>query len=381
MIANETRLWRRLGDRFGWLVGASYTHNRTRLVRTLGPPDAQGAVTGVTNVIDEFTLYGEGSMRFMDGLTATVGGRYTHSRLGGAGIDVAPAVASVLRSITASRVEEVFLPSASLAATVFPETTLYARYQEGFRPGGLAISGPFVARFRNDRTETVEIGARHGRAGSGPFDIAASVSHTRWHDIQADFIDSTGFPTTANIGNGRIWSATLIAGVAVSPHLRVDGGFTYNDSRIDEPSALLLSRAAEVLGVPVFAGGFDDLPELVLEQITQVPNIARVSGRIGLDYRQPVGRDLELRGQAWATYIGKSRLGVGPELGEAQGDYLDTGLTLRIGREDLGLTLGLSNLTDAKGNRFALGTPFTTGREQVTPLRPRTLRIGLDASF
>jgi iron complex outermembrane receptor protein len=119
----------------------------------------------------------------------------------------------------------------------------------------------------------------------------------------------------------------------------------------------------------------------VLEQITQVPNIARVSGRIGLDYRRPIRRDLELSGQAWASYIGKSRLGVGPELGEAQGDYLDTGVTARIGREHLGVTLGLSNLTDAKGNRFALGTPFTTGREQVTPLRPRTLRIGLDASF
>ena len=381
MIANETRLWQPLGNRFGWLLGASYTHNRTRLTRTLGSPDAQGAVTGVTNAIDEFTLYGEGSVRLLDGLVASGGGRYTLSRLGGAGVDVASALASSLRAITTARTEEVFLPSASLAATVFPETTLYARYQEGFRPGGLAISGPFVARFRNDRTATVELGARHGRAGSGPFDIAASVSHTRWLDIQADFIDSTGFPTTANIGNGRIWSATLIAGVAVTPNLRLDGGFTYNDSRIDEPSALLLARAAEVLGVPVFAGGFDDLPDLVLEQITQVPNIARVSGRIGLDYRRPIRRDLELSGQAWASYIGKSRLGVGPELGEAQGDYLDTGVTARIGREDLGVTLGLSNLTDAKGNRFALGTPFTTGREQVTPLRPRTLRIGLDASF
>jgi len=381
MVANETRLWKPLGNRWGWLVGASYTHNRTRLTRTIGPPGAQGAVTGVTNVIDEFTVYGEGSLRVMDGLTATLGGRYTHSRLGGEGEDVAPGMATNFRAITASRVEEVFLPSASLAATVFPDTTIYARYQEGFRPGGLAISGPFVARFRNDRTETFEFGARHGHPGRGPFDVAASVSYTRWHDIQADFIDSTGFPTTANIGDGRIWSATLIAGVEVTPDLRIDGGFTYNDSRIDKPSPLLLSRAAEVLGVPVFAGGFEDLPALVLEQITQVPNIAKVSGRIGLDYRRPLGGDLELRGHAWASYIGKSRLGVGPELGDPQGDYLDTGLTVRVGTETLGLTLGLTNLTDAKGNRFSLGTPFATGREQVTPLRPRTLRIGIDAAF
>ena len=46
-----------------------------------------------------------------------------------------------------------------------------------------------------------------------------------------------------------------------------------------------------------------------------------------------------------------------------------------------GLTLGLTNLTDEEGNRFALGTPFAIGRDQVTPLRPRTIRIGLDAAF
>ncbi|HEY6816621.1 MAG TPA: TonB-dependent receptor [Croceibacterium sp.] len=381
MIANETRLWQPLGERFGWLLGASYTHNRTRLTRTLGPPDRQGAVTGVTNEIDEFTLYGEGSLRLGDGLVASAGARYTHSRLGGEGLDVATALASALRAITAARSEEVFLPSASLAYAVFPETTLYARYQEGFRPGGLAISGPFVARFRNDRIATAELGVRHGHAGSGPFDIAASVSHTRWRDIQADFIDEAGFPTTANIGDGRIWSATVTAGVAVTHGLRIDGGFTYNDSRIDDPSTLLLARAAAELGVPVFSGGFADLPERVLDQITQVPNIARFSGRIGLDYRRSIGRDLELTGQAWATYIGQSRLGIGPELGEPQGDYLDTGVTVRVGRESFGVTFGVTNLTDAEGNRFALGTPFTTGRDQVTPLRPRTVRVGLDAAF
>jgi len=45
------------------------------------------------------------------------------------------------------------------------------------------------------------------------------------------------------------------------------------------------------------------------------------------------------------------------------------------------VTAGITNLADIRGNRFALGTPFTTGRDQVTPLRPRTLRLGLDAAF
>jgi outer membrane receptor protein involved in Fe transport len=381
MVANETRLWRPLGDRIGWLLGTSYTHNRTRLTRTLGAPDAQGAVTGVTNVVDEVTFYGEASARLADGLVATGGARFTQTRLSGEGEDVDRRLAFAFADITASRLEKAFLPSASLSAKVLPDTTVYFRYQEGFRPGGLAIAGDFVAQFRNDSLATLELGARHGQAGTKPFNLAFSIAHTRWSDIQADFIDSAGFPSTANIGDGRIWTASLTAGAALTPSLRIDGGLTWNDGRIDDPPPFVLMNAAQVANIPGFTGRLEDLPRQLLKRITEIPNIARFAGRIGFDYRRPVGRDLELTAQGWANYIGRSRLGVGPELGELQGDYVDTGLAVRVGRDALGLTLSVTNLTDAEGNRFALGTPFAIGRDQITPLRPRTVRIGIDASF
>ena len=381
MLANETRLYQPLGERFGWLFGASYTHNRTELTRTLGAPDAPASATGVTNVVEEITLFGEGSWQLVPGLVASAGGRFNRSRLSGEGEDVAPMLAMRLGDVTATRTEQVFLPSASLAAEVWPATTLYLRYQQGFRPGGLAIEGDFVRQFRNDRVATFEFGGRHGQAGQGPFDLAASVSYSRWNDIQADFIDGTGFPSTANVGHGRIWTATISAGVAVAPGLRLDGGLTLNDSRIDQPSPVLLESAARSLGTPVFASTFAELPLAVLERITQVPNVADVAGRVGFDYKRRVGPRLDLTMQGWTAYVGRSRLGVGPELGEIQGDYLDTGLVARLGRPELGLTFSVTNLTDERGNRFALGTPFTIGRSQATPLRPRTLRIGIDAAF
>ncbi|HSG55709.1 MAG TPA: hypothetical protein VLA45_09645, partial [Paracoccaceae bacterium] len=114
---------------------------------------------------------------------------------------------------------------------------------------------------------------------------------------------------------------------------------------------------------------------------SQVPNIARVAGRAGFDYRTALNDRFDLEAQGWLGYVGKSRLGIGPELGELQGDYVDSGITLRVGTPDMGLSLGITNLTDEVGNRFALGTPFATGRDQVTPLRPRTVRLGLDAAF
>ena len=90
----------------------------------------------------------------------------------------------------------------------------------------------------------------------------------------------------------------------------------------------------------------------------------------------------ELRVGASARYTGRSRLGIGPVLGEAQGNYIDTTLTARIGRPEFGVSLTLTNLADSVGNRFALGTPYEAlDRAQITPLRPRTVRLGLDARF
>lgn len=383
MFANETRLWQPLGEKFGWLLGASYTRNRTALTRTLGTVEVQTATTGVRNNVDEVTIYGEASLRVTERLIASAGGRYTNTWLNGEGEDIAVSAltemaARALADSVAERTESAFLPSASLTALVLDGTSIYMRYQEGFRPGGLAVAGEVVTRFRNDRISTFEFGGRHGEPGLDPFDISANVSFTRWRDIQADFIDSFGLPSTANIGDGRIWSVSVNGGAEVAPGLRIDAGFTYNDSQVDEPSPFL--------GSPVFgdvrpASQLVLGPELALGRASQIPNIARFAGRTGFEYRGSVGNDLDLRAQGWVQYVGQSRLGVGPELGEEQGDYLDTGLTVRVGRENIGVTLGLTNLTDAKGNRFALGTPFAIGRDQITPLRPRTIRIGLDASF
>lgn len=355
MLAHETRFWVPLSKRFGWLAGLSLIDNRTRLTRSLGSPESRSASPGVLNTITEATVYGEASYRLRDSLIATIGARYTHAWLGGSGQDVAEAF--VRTEITASRKQGAFLPSASLLAEVAPATSLFVRYQEGFRPGGLAIQGNFVSRFEQDRAATLEFGLRHGRPKRDPFDLTLSVSHTRWSDIQADFIDELGLPSTANIGDGRVWTASSVLGVYLLPELRLEAGATFNESRIDEPSLALFSRT------------------------NHVPNIARFSGRLGLEYSARIARDLDLRLQAWASYIGKSRLGIGPELGELQGDYFDSGLLVRIARDRLGATISVTNLADVQGNRFALGTPFVVGRDQVTPLRPRTIRLGVDFSF
>ena len=358
MIAHETRIWVPIEDRrFGWLAGLSLVDNSARLNRRLEQDRERSSATGARNSLTEGTIYGEASYRLRDGVIATLGARYTRARLGGAAEDVALALAVAGAAITEERDQSAFLPAGSLVARLARATTLYIRYQEGFRPGGLAIEGEFVRRFRQDHARTLEMGARYGRAGIDPFDLAVNVAYTRWNDIQADFIDNLGLPSTDNIGDGSVWTFSASGSVFLTDDLRLTGGATINRSTIDEPTRFSSPR------------------------ISHVPNIAEFSGRMGLEYSRSVGRDLDLDARVWASYIGKSRLGVGPELGDPQGDYVDSGMLVRIGNERFGGTLSVTNLAGTEGNRFALGTPFAVLREQVTPLRPRTIRLGVDFSF
>ena len=61
---------------------------------------------------------------------------------------------------------------------------------------------------------------------------------------------------------------------------------------------------------------------------------------------------------------------------------LDTSLSVELARQGRSFWIRASNLLDSRGNRFAMGSPFTLAQgDQITPLRPRTIAIGADFSF
>jgi hypothetical protein len=81
-------------------------------------------------------------------------------------------------------------------------------------------------------------------------------------------------------------------------------------------------------------------------------------------------------------YVGESRLGVGPLLDFRQGNNLTVDAAARLDLGKLGVSLGIANLTDANGNSFAFGNPFGLSQgNQITPLRPRSVRLGLTVRF
>lgn len=357
----ETRLARRGADGAGWLIGISLLQNRASVRRETGYSPFRALLTGVRNAVDEVTLYGEYGVTPTSRTTLTLGGRITRSWLAGESQDVAEAVA--LRNdpeARATRRETRFLPAASLSWRPAEGVAAFVRYQQGFRPGGIAIRQDFIQRFQGDRVATTEIG---GRLARRRFDMALTLSHTRWRNVQADLIDGFGFPTTANIGDGRIRSLGWSGKWRPLGGVELDAALYINDSHIT-PAYSVLTAAT---------GTIDQ---------TRLPNVADRSGRIGMVYSQQLRSGQRLDLNVFARYIGRSTLGIGTILGRPQGDYLDTGLDVRLGNDRRGISLTATNLLDSRGNRFALGSPFLVREQnQITPLQPRSIRLGVDVSF
>jgi len=369
MLTGEARLAHHGENGTGWLIGASLLHNVASVDRNMQTGPFNVALTGIRNRVDEATLYGEAAVSPVKDLVVTFGGRLAYSELSGQSQDVQRTVAlRVDPEAETSRSETRFLPSVALAYRPDHRLTLFARYQQGFRPGGIAVRREFIQRFDGDRLYTTEAGLRFSDTD---LDLSASVAWTRWNDIQADLIDGFGFPTTSNIGNGRVLSVGFSAGWRPLPGLELDAALYLNDSKV--------TSFVWVLQVPdTMVADTIDQPD----QFSRLPNVADASARFGVSYSTGLTQDLDMLVRGYARYVGKSTLGVGPILGQLQGDYVDSGLELRVGDETRSVSLSLTNLLDARGNRFAFGSPFLLrDGNQITPLQPRSVRIGFDLAF
>ena len=113
----------------------------------------------------------------------------------------------------------------------------------------------------------------------------------------------------------------------------------------------------------------------------QLPNVARNGGRLAAQWH----RESALGGvnaETSVRYVGRSMLGVGELLDIPQGNYFVTDADTRLDLGRFTVSLSLDNIGNVRANTFAFGNPFGLAqRNQVTPLRPRTLRLGVEARF
>jgi iron complex outermembrane recepter protein len=112
-----------------------------------------------------------------------------------------------------------------------------------------------------------------------------------------------------------------------------------------------------------------------------LPNVARDGGRLAAQWHAQSALG-GLSAETSVRYVGRSMLGVGELLDIPQGNYFVASADARVDLGRFTVSLSLDNMGNVRTNTFAFGNPFGLAQhDQVTPLRPRTLRLGIDTQF
>jgi outer membrane receptor protein involved in Fe transport len=256
-------------------------------------------------------------------------------------------------------------PKVRLSYAVRPDVVIYAQVQEGYRAGGFNIpaaaggGAPEVvaAQFRPDHLWNYEIGA-----GLPLFDhtlmLRAAIFHADWRGLQTDQRLASGLPMTVNIGDGANTGIEAEATWRPDDHLQVRANFL-----LDEPS---ITRAADVFPARRDIG---------------LPGVPSAMGATDVRYRWRIG-PLDAEASAQVAYVGRSFLTFDGGTGNAMGGYASGRVAGALGAAAWRVTAYVDNVADERGNTFAFGNPFSRARfTQATPLRPRTVGMGLSHRF
>jgi iron complex outermembrane recepter protein len=359
LMTHETRLSYDGNGQNTWVAGISLLRSIDRIERKLGPVGAPQSLASLRDEKQEMALFGEATQTIGQNWSATMGARLARALslgelIGGTGPEFEP-----------RRTQLRFLPTAALSWKPHPDLLAYLRYQSGFRSGGIAISSGQIntaTRFESDEIKTVELGLRLGGAAegrSGRISGGIAASYSRWNSIQADLISTDGLPYTANIGNGAIYGLEANARWRPTDRFSLDAALFVNNSALNSP-----------------AMGFEESAERPL------PNVAKTGGRFSAVWEGRISSQLTFKLDGTLRYVGQSSLGTTAPLILEQGEYVQADMAAALDAGAWQITLDASNLLNKSGNSFSYGNPFSVGQgKQITPLRPRTIRIGLHFGF
>jgi outer membrane receptor protein involved in Fe transport len=357
LFSSETRFSHR-SEQESWVAGFSGLIARALTVRRLGQMADPQVIAEIRNTNGEAALFGQYSRKVGGGIALTAGGRISYARsTGEVGGEREETMADPKR--TQFRLS----PMAAVSWQLSPKLLAFIHWQSAFRPGLLEVmsagSGGDSRRVEADSISTIELGSRFGTAGRDPFLVSASISYSRWSDIQADQIDKSGLPFTDNLGDGRIKTFEVRATYLPSNSVQLEASAFASSSRLAKP-------------MPRFADANE----------RELPNIPHFGGRLAAAFSHRIDDQAEVSINGALRYVGSSDLGIGFPVDVSQGNYFDTNVGAHLVHGSMELSIDVDNLHDARGNRFAFGNPFTIDQKnQVTPLEPRRLRVGVSTRF
>ncbi|ODP39005.1 TonB-dependent receptor [Sphingomonas turrisvirgatae] len=401
-FTQEVRLQSRSNDKFEWLVGGYYTHEKGRLAQQYRPfalttgaaVDQSLTLGGVTyptfltadldSVYKEYAGFGSVTLYLGDRFDITAGARYSHNeqrtRQALAGSLLVLSGGTTPDVVSGTSDENVFTWSVAPRFELSDAVTLYARVAKGYRPGGPNVVPPgapadYPRQYRADTLISYEAGVR-AETPNRTFSIDASVYYLDWRDIQVLVTYNTSIGPVSADGNG---DTATSKGAEVTATLRPTRGLdvvlnvAYNDAHLDEA---LPNGAGSVAG-------------------DRLPYAPEWSANLSADYEWDVGSsakayvggNIRLISDQFDTFDANYRTLYGRRLGVD--GYATADLRAGIQFDRFNLSLYAKNVTNTLGiasvGSFG-GRPSTAQTAPGTavlaaPIRPRTLGFTLGASF
>jgi iron complex outermembrane recepter protein len=230
-----------------WVVGASRSEQSVEVLSdgvfpagfgAFVPPGGRVGFNDATGEGDNQALFGQATWRFLnEQLGLTAGLRREQAERSG----VNRAVAFGTPAFDATQSTSRTLPKAGVDWRVDSNTTLYANWATGWRPGGVnlyADTSTFGGRtadpirYGPQRTRTVEAGFNLRRPALG-LELSAAVFDTRVKDYQETVLTGTGTAYLANVPSVKIRGVEAELRWRVMPVFTVHAGVGVARARYD----------------------------------------------------------------------------------------------------------------------------------------------------
>ena len=387
-FTQEIRLASPDNDRFEWLLGGYYTHEKGLIFQeyiTVDPGTLNEITTplGVLAEVElaskykEYAGFANATIHLSDRFHLDFGGRYSHNKQRASQNAVGALAGNVPINSNLKSSDNVFTYSVAPRFEINEHASIYARIAKGYRPGGPnaippnpPAGTPFT--FDPDTTTSYEIGFK-GETSDRRASLDLAIYHIDWSKIQLLTVINN-FGVNINGGDAKIDGAEFTATwkPARGLNLSVNGAYTDASLADDLPPIGLV--------VPAFDGD-------------QLPYTPKVAVSANADYNWPLSGTAE-------AFVGGSVRALSKQTADYDGDFVTAnGRQRKVPSYEVvdirgGVDFGrfsveafARNLFNSHGKTSTVGPDangfplYPNGAIATGVIRPRTIGLSLTAGL
>jgi iron complex outermembrane receptor protein len=370
---------------------------------------AQAGISGLGSIFNKISnrnigLYGQGTFQLSEQFSVTAGARYTIDRMEGIGgrlqyvfgqPNVVTAVScsnpriiatqgnlSPLQCTSVQHVNKSSKPTwvIDLEYKPIPDAMIYAKYSRGYRQGGVDPSVIGLESWDAEKVDTYEVGAKTTFSGGvrGYFNVAAFYNNFENQQLSLTVVGKPGTGIAGaraiiNAGKSRIWGVEADASVTLFDSLRLDAGYAYLNTRLQEFVAPTLPATSPYNPPAAVVTGID-LPLSPHHRVT-------LTGTYTLPLDESIGR---ISFGATYTYTGTqlASADIGPFTKLPASNLVNANMNWNgVLGSPIDLALFVTNLTKEQYQVNVTNTFISSGYESYIPNMPRTYGLRVKYRF